>query len=139
VPYKGTTEATTDLLGGHIDGSVDFIGKAVLARFDNTVNVVGITGSKRIGPYATFESMGAKGLTGVTNDYFLFVHQSVDEATKKELNTIFRQAINSSARVKELCTDDFGTVANTPYEQLTSINTGNATRWSRLASGMNMD
>jgi hypothetical protein len=83
--------------------------------------------------------MGAKGLTGVTNDYFLFVHQSVDEATKKELNTIFRQAINNSTRVKEHCTDDFGTVANTPYEQLTSINTGNSTKWAKLASGMNMD
>jgi tripartite-type tricarboxylate transporter receptor subunit TctC len=139
VPYKGTTEATTDLLGGHIDGSVDFIGKAVLARFDSTVNIVGISGTKRIGSYATFESMGAKGLEGVTNDYFLFVHKSVDEATKKELNSIFRQAITSSTRIKELCTDDFGTVANTPYEQLTIINTGNATKWSNLASGMNMD
>jgi tripartite-type tricarboxylate transporter receptor subunit TctC len=139
VPYKGTTEATTDLLGGHIDGSVDFIGKAVLARFDSTVNIVGITGTKRIGSYATFESMGAKGLEGVTNDYFLFVHQSVDEATKKELNSIFRQAITSSTRIKELCTDDFGTVANTPYEQLNIINTGNVTKWSNLASGMNMD
>jgi tripartite-type tricarboxylate transporter receptor subunit TctC len=139
VPYKGTTEATTDLLGGHVDGSVDFIGKAVLARFDNTVNVVGITGNKRIGSYATFESMGAKGLTGVTNDYFLFVHQSVDEPTKKELHSIFRQATNNSTKVKEFCTDDFGTVANTPYEQLSSINTGNAAKWSRLASGMNMD
>lgn len=139
VPYKGTTEATTDLLGGHVDGSVDFIGKAVLARFDSTVNVVGVTGTKRIGSYATFESMGAKGLTGITNDYFLFVHQSVDEPTRKELNSIFRQAINNSARVKELCTDDFGTVANTPYDQLTSINAGNASKWSKLASGMTMD
>lgn len=139
VPYKGTTEATTDLLGGHVDGSVDFIGKAVLARFDSTVNVVGVTGTKRIGSYATFESMGAKGLTGITNDYFLFVHRSVDEPTRKELNSIFRQAINNSARVKELCTDDFGTVANTPYEQLATINTGNAAKWAKLASGMNMD
>lgn len=139
VPYKGTPEATTDMLGGHVDGSVDFIGKSALARFDGTVNIVGITGTKRIGSYATFESTGAKGLTGVTNDYFLFVHQSVDEATKKELNSIFRQAISSSTRTRELCTDDFGTVSDTPYEQLSGINTGNASKWAKLASGMKMD
>ena len=139
VPYKGTPEATTDMLGGHIDGSVDFIGKSTLARFDGTVNIVGITGTKNIGSYATFESMGVKGLTDVTNDYFLFVHQSVDEAIKKELNTIFRQAINKSAKVKEYCTEDFGTVSNTPYEKLTSINTENATKWSKLTAGINRE
>lgn len=139
ISYKGTPEATTDMLAGHVDGSVDFIGKSALARFDGTVNIVGITGNKRIGSYATFESTGAKGLTGVTNDYFLFVHQSVDEATKKELNSIFRQAISSSTRARELCTDDFGTVSDTPYEQLSGINTGNAAKWAKLASGMKMD
>lgn len=133
VPYKGTPEATTDMLGGHIDGSVDFIGTSVTSRFGTDIKVLGITGKRNIAGYSTFQSLNVNGLENVTNDYFYFVNKSVDVATRQELNRILTNSYTE--KTKFFCEDDFGQLVKTPFSQVDSINQSNKQRWEKLTSG----
>ena len=134
VPYKGTPEATTDMLGGHIDGSVDFIGTSVTSRFGTDIKVLGITGKRQINGYPTFQSLKIYGLENVTNDYFYFVNKSVDVATRQELNRILTNSYTE--KTKSLCEDDFGQLVKTPYTQVDEIHKSNKARWEKLTSGI---
>lgn len=134
VPYKGTPEATTDMLGGHIDGSVDFIGTSVTSRFGNDIKILGLTGKRSIGGFATFQSLQIKGLENVTNDYFFFINKSIDYSTRQELNKILTNANNE--KTKLLCEDDFGQLVNIPFTNLESLNQSNKYRWAKITSGV---
>lgn len=134
VPYKGTPEATTDMLGGHIDGSVDFIGTSVTSRFGTDIKVLGITGKRQINGYPTFQSLKIYGLENVTNDYFYFVNKSVDVDTRQELNRILTNSYTE--KTKSLCEDDFGQLVKTPYTQVDEIHKSNKVRWEKLTSGI---
>lgn len=134
VPYKGTPEATSDMLGGHIDGSVDFIGTSVFARFGNDIKVLGITGTRSINGHPTFQSLGVKGLENVTADWTISVNKSVDLVTRQELNRIFNNAVND--RTKHFCEDDFGQISKPAFNQIDSINQANKQRWEKLTAGL---
>lgn len=133
VPYKGTPEATSDMLGGHIDGSVDFIGTSVTSRFGNDIKVLGMTGKRSINGYPTFQSLKVNGLENVTNDYFYFVNKSVDTATRQELNRILTNSYTEKTRF--LCEDDFGQLVRTPFNQVDGIHQSNKQRWEKLTVG----
>jgi len=133
VPYKGTPEATTDMLGGHIDGSVDFIGTSVTARFGNDIKVLGLTGKRSLGGYPTFQSLQVKGLENVANDYFFFVNKSVDNTTRQELNKILTNAYNE--KTKFFCEDDFGQLVATAFNQVDSVNQSHKQKWEKLTIG----
>jgi tripartite-type tricarboxylate transporter receptor subunit TctC len=137
VPYKGTPEATSDMLGGHIDGSVDFIGTSVTARFSNDIKVLGITGRRNINNYPTFQSLKVNGLENITNDYFYFVSKSIDRSTRQELNRILNNAYTE--RTKFLCEDDFGELVKSPFNQIDIIHQANKSRWEKLTDGFNKE
>ena len=134
IPYKGTPDATTDMLAGHIDGSTDFIGKSISSRFDSTVKVWGITGTKNFGTFRTFAQQQVKGLDNVTNDYFMFVSSKTDTITRQELGRLFDANIND--RTKALCEDDFGTVTVTPNNRLDALHQQTKSRWIQLTQGI---
>jgi tripartite-type tricarboxylate transporter receptor subunit TctC len=133
VAYKGTPEATTDMLGGHIDGSVDFIGTSVTARFGNDIKVLGLTGKRSLSGYPTFQSLQVKGLENVSNDYFFFVNKSIDTSTRNELNKILTNAYTE--KTKFFCEDDFGQLVTTPFNQVDHVNLSHRQRWEKLTVG----
>ena len=134
IPYKGTPEATTDMLGGHVDGSVDFIGNSTLSRFDNTVSVLGITGKREINGYKPFHTKKIRGLEDVTNDYFIFADKTMPEELQQEFYNIFSKSI--SVKVKESCEDDFGYVRILPYNEYSKVHSMNAEKWTKITHGI---
>lgn len=134
VPYKGTPEATTDMLGGHIDGSVDTVGKSVTARFGNEVKALGITGKQNHGQFVTFQSQGVKGLEELVGDYLIFVPSGVDAATREELNRIFNAALGDN--VREICEDDYGYISRISHAQTETVHQANKARWANLTKGI---
>jgi tripartite-type tricarboxylate transporter receptor subunit TctC len=134
VPYKGTPEATTDMLGGHIDGAVEFVGKTVAARFDSSVHVLGITGTRSIHTYQTFQSQKIKGLEGVTNDYFMFVSDKVSTAIRGELNAIFNAALQS--KTQQYCEEDYGIISRLRLEQVDILHSQSKVKWEQLTKGI---
>lgn len=134
IPYKGTPEATTDMLAGHIDGSTDFIGKSISSRFDGSVKIWGITGTKNYASYRTFQQQQIKGLDNVTNDYFMFVSAKTDPAIRQELGKIFDASITE--RTRALCEDDFGTITTVPSTRLDLLHQQTKARWTQLSQGI---
>ena len=134
VPYKGTPEATTDMLGGHIDGSVDWMGPSVTARFTNDVKVVGVTGTRSVNGHQTFQSLKIKGLENITVGHYFFVNKTVDDTTRQELHKILSDALTE--KPKSICEIDFGQLVKTPYKQLDSVNQTNRIIWEKLTAGI---
>lgn len=134
VPYKGTPEASGDMLGGHIDGSVDFIGTTVISRLGKDIKVLGITGARDINQYPSFQSLRVKGLEKLTVDFFFVVSKTVDNTTRKELYQILTDA--ATEKSKSICEDDFGKLVKTPYSQLDSVHQTNKVVWENLTVGI---
>ena len=127
VPYKGTPEATSDMLGGHIDGSVDYTGKSTFARFPAEVKVVGITGTKDYPRMPTFKSQKIKGLDNVVASFYIFVPANVSKSQQEELSQIFYTAYNDG--VKDKCEEDYGVIQKTPFTQLEKLNQNTQQFW----------
>ena len=134
VPYKGTPEASSDMLGGHIDGSVDFIGTTVTSRFGNDIKVLGITGKRNINGYTSFQSLKIKGLENMTVDYYFFVNNTVDNSIRQELHKILTDAVTE--KPKSICEDDFGQFVKSPYSQTDSTHQSNKVVWEKLTAGI---
>jgi tripartite-type tricarboxylate transporter receptor subunit TctC len=107
IPFKGTPEMSTAVLGGHLDVSIDFL--AGTARGNDNINVLAITGTKNHDNARTFQSQGLPGYDALTISYYLLMHNKTDPAVVKELNDIMTRAV-VNPRVQKLCNQDFGTV-----------------------------
>ena len=130
VPYKDTPTAVADMLGGHIDSSVDLISIGNLARLSSDAKVIGITGNRNINGLPNFSSMGVRGLNNLTNSYYFWVPKITALSVQKELNQIFNSAI--TAQVREGCANEFGTVEPSSLEQLSIIDRNNRASWANL-------
>jgi len=136
VGYKGTPEATTDMLGGHVDASVDFTGPSVTQRFTGSVNVLGITGTKDRKGMKTFQSQGIKGLDQLTHGHYVFVRSDVRTATKLELSSIINSAYSNHAKITEICEQDGGTLNAVPFNKLEQLNQDNIRSWTIFTKGI---
>jgi tripartite-type tricarboxylate transporter receptor subunit TctC len=136
IAYKGTPEATTDMLGGHVDTSVDFLGPMTLARFSEQdhVHVLGITGEKDFPGFKTFKSQNVKGLDQLVHAHYIFVKSNVGEDVKKELAGIFTTAIGDN--VRKTCVDDFGTIDKLSYSAAEKLHQANIAKWAQFTKGM---
>lgn len=64
VPYKGTPQAITDLLGGQVDLMFPDLTPSVPLVKDGRLRALGVTGSKRISILPDVPTMAEAGLTG---------------------------------------------------------------------------
>jgi tripartite-type tricarboxylate transporter receptor subunit TctC len=136
IPYRGTPEATTDMLGGYLDASVDFLGPMTLARFSeqDRVHVLGITGEKDFPGFTTFKSQNVKGLEQIVHTHYIFVKRNVSEDVKKELAGIFAAGIGDN--VRKTCVADFGVIEKLPYAATEKTHQANIARWEQFTKGM---
>lgn len=132
VPYKGTPEATNDMLGGHIDGSVDFVGPATVSRLPGDVRILGITGTKSVNGFKTFKEQGYSGLEDITNSYYIFVKNSVDNTLAAEISDVLYKGFND--KVKTYCETGQGTLTKTPRENLQDLNAKNIEIWKKATA-----
>lgn len=103
--YQGTPEMTKDVIGGHLDVSVDFLSSAV--QFKDQINVLGITGTVNHGSAKTFASQGITGMNQTTHANFIIFPEGADP----RLIEITRQALSKvleSTRLQDSCKQEFG-------------------------------
>lgn len=134
VPYKGTPEATTDMLGKHIDTSIDLLSVGNLARLTPDTSVIGISGTRSLPNMPSFSSLKVKGLDNLTNSYYVFVPRSTDAATAQELNRIFNTAINDA--VRESCNNERGIVEIVPFDRTEKLHQTNQAQWRQITQGI---
>lgn len=129
IPYKGTVEGITDMMGGHIDAAADL--GTNLTRLASGVSVVGITGTRSLPGMPSFASQQIQGVENLTIGYYMFVPVTVDTETAKNLNQIFNAAAMSDA-VQQSCTNESGMVYITPFDRIDQVNRANITRWQSI-------
>lgn len=116
VGFKGTPDITLQVLGGHIDLSVDW-----LAGVNNdNLNVLGITGVHNYDNAKTFRSQGLLGFEEIANSYYLFINKNTDPTVTKELNDIMARAV-VAPKVRAYCQQDFGQYSNVSGAKAQSI------------------
>jgi hypothetical protein len=127
------------MLGGHLDGSVDFIGISTFAKFPPNVkvNVLGITGTVSHPGLPTFKSQGIQGLDSLTSNYYIFVSTSVPIHIQQELNQIFNSAVNQG--VRDNCEDDYGKTIKIPFVQTSKLHQESIAYWRKVTSGMSKE
>lgn len=101
--FKDTPSITVNLLGDHLDLSVDWLAGVN----DDRIKVLGITGTVNVGNARTFRSQGLSGFENLTNSYYLFINKSMDPALSTDLVAVLARA-SQNARVQEFCRKDFG-------------------------------
>jgi tripartite-type tricarboxylate transporter receptor subunit TctC len=131
VPYKTTPEATTDVLGGHIDSSVDFLGQVTLSRLTGDTKIIGITGTINHRGMKTFASQGFKGLEDIKVGYYFYVKNDISLDIQKEISDILYQAYNEVT--KRHCETDFGSINKIPFENLKSVHSKNINYWRSVS------
>lgn len=129
IPYKDTVASYSDMMGKHIDVSVDLLSSSTLAKMTSDTRVVGISGTRKISDYQQI-----KELANLTNNYWFFAPTTVNPEVRKQLNTILTSAINK--RVRDDCANEYGHITLLPYDKLESLNSNNKMFWKNMTSGM---
>ena len=102
VPYKSSTEALQDVLGGHIDLTYEFLGDAEAKG----VKILGITGTKKIKNYPMLKDMGYPDNAEFIGIYHILVKKDVPDEVVRELRAIFNEA-EKSTKFQELYNSDY--------------------------------
>jgi tripartite-type tricarboxylate transporter receptor subunit TctC len=132
VPYKDTVAASTDMLGQHIDASIDLLSEGTIARMPQEVSVVAMSGTQKIGNAET-----AKSLSDMNAGYWFFIPKTVDKSVQKDLNRIFTSAIDS--KVKAACASERGTINPVAFEKLDELHETNKKNWKNLTAGIKVE
>lgn len=132
VPYKDTVAASTDMLGQHIDASIDLLSDGTVAGMPQDVTVVAMSGTQKMGNAET-----AKSLSDMNAGYFFFIPKSVDKTVQRDLNRIFTSAIDS--KVKGACAAERGTINPVAFEKLDELHETNKKNWKNLTAGIKVE
>lgn len=135
VPYKTIPEATTDMLAGHIDGNVGFVGKGSLSMISPDVSILGITGTRSFPGLPTFASLKVKGVEHLTNNFYILVPRTTDTKLAQDFNKIFNNAANSDA-FKEICSGERGVVESVSFDRTEKEHQANIQQWKQLTRGI---
>lgn len=135
IPYKGLPESITDMLGGHLDATVAFVGSGSAALQIPGVSVLGISGNRSLPGMSTFASLNIKGVDQLTNSFYIFAPKTLDPVVAREFNSIFNAAVNSSP-YKETCASERGTVESLSFDQAERLHQSNIQKWRRFAQGI---
>lgn len=102
VPYKSSTEALQDVLGGHIDLTFEFLGDAEAKG----AKIIGVTGRNKIKNYPLLKDMGYTNQADLVGVYLILVKKELADDQVAELRKIFVDA-EKSTRVQELYKSDY--------------------------------
>jgi tripartite-type tricarboxylate transporter receptor subunit TctC len=102
VPYKSSTEAVQDVLGGHIDLTYEFLGDAEAKG----VRILGTTGPTKIKNYPQLKDMGYPDAVDYIGIYHILVKKNTPDDVVQELRVIFAQA-ERSTKFQELYRSDY--------------------------------
>jgi tripartite-type tricarboxylate transporter receptor subunit TctC len=101
-PYKSSTEALQDVLGGHIDLTFEFLGDAEAKG----ANIVGVTGRTKVKSYPLLKDIGYSNQADLVGVYLILVKKDTPDAVVNELRAIFEKA-EKNTRVQELYASDY--------------------------------
>jgi tripartite-type tricarboxylate transporter receptor subunit TctC len=104
VPYKSSTDALRDVMGGHIDLTFEYLGDA--EGFNS--KILGVAGTTKIKSYPLLIDIGFPNQANMVNSYFILVKNDINEDQYNELQQLFIRA-EKAPNVQELYRKDHST------------------------------
>lgn len=138
VPYKGTREASIDVIAGNLDLSVAFLGEVVGFLDKGDLAALGISGKKTVRGVATLESQGFAGVGEVVNMHSLQVPKSMPEAQYNELRALVVDAARAD-NVQKAYAVDFCDASNLGVTDTQRWFDNQVTLWKRLSQDVRVD
>ncbi len=140
VPYRGSPQAMTDLLGGHIDSIFsDPVTAAGLVQ-KGSVRVLAVTSLKRAPTMPEVPSLDESGLPGFELIAWVgaFVHAKTPQANVIRLNAMINTILNDPASASYLLATGATPFPTTP-EQLGEFAETDTRRWAKIVEAAKME
>jgi tripartite-type tricarboxylate transporter receptor subunit TctC len=139
IPYKGTAQLVTDLVGGHVQASF----AAITPSFGNiktgNLRALAVTGPKRSPLLPDVPTVAESGLAGfeVMLNYGLLAPTGTPKPIVDKINEAMRVAIQNEEVRKRIAADGADAVSSTPAEY-GAIVERDMVRWSALIKKLNL-
>lgn len=104
VPYKSSTDAVKDVMGGHIDLTFEYLGDAEAYG----AHILGVAGTATVKNYALLKDIGFPNQADMVNSYFILANNSASAEQVQELRKLFTRAEKNKS-VQELYAKDHST------------------------------
>jgi tripartite-type tricarboxylate transporter receptor subunit TctC len=137
VPYKGTREASLDVLSGNIDLSVAFLGEVEGFLDSKELTALGISGKKAVRGIATLESQGFAGMSEVVNMHSLQVSRRMPDAQYNELRNLV-MSVAQKPNVQRAYAVDYCSSSNLGAEQTQAWTNSQIDLWKKLSQGVKL-
>lgn len=138
VPYKGTREASIDVLGGNIEMSVAFLGEVEGFLDKGELTALGISGRKTVRGIATLESQGFTGVGEVVNMHSLQVPRTMPTEQYMELRRLVTDAARTDS-VQRAYAVDYCDPSNLESVATQRWFDSQVALWKRLSQGVKLD
>jgi len=138
VPYKGTREASIDVIAGNLDLSVAFLGEVVGFLDQHELAALGISGKKTVRGIATLESQGFAGVGEVVNMHSLQVPKSMPDTQYNELRALVVDVARAD-NVQKAYAVDFCDASNLGVADTQRWFDNQVTLWKRLSQDVKVD
>ncbi len=137
VPYKGTREASIDVIAGNIELSVAFLGEVEGFLDKGDLFALGISGRSSVRGIPTLESQGFAGVGEVVNMHSLQVSRSMPSAQYNELRALVVEAAKAAGVQRAYAVD------YCEASKLDSVSTqrwfdAQIALWKRLSNGVSI-
>jgi tripartite-type tricarboxylate transporter receptor subunit TctC len=137
VPYKGTREASIDVISGNLDLSVAFLGEVEGFLDKGELYALGISGRKVVRGIPTLESQGFTGVGEVVNMHSLQVPRTMSDAQYNELRAMVVEAARADS-VQRAYTVDYCDASNLDSVATQRWFDGQVALWKRLSQGVKL-
>ncbi len=139
IPYKGTGQLVTDLVGGHVQVSFGVIPPAYGNIKAGKLNALAVTGPKRSGLMPEVPTAAETGLPGfdVVLNYGLLAPAGTPKPIVDKINAAMRTAIANPDVQKRISADGAEAASSTPAEYAAIVKRDHE-RWSALIKKLNL-
>jgi tripartite-type tricarboxylate transporter receptor subunit TctC len=139
IPYKGTAQLVTDLVGGHVQASFAAITPSMGNIQAGNLRALAVTSPKRSTLLPDVPTVAESGLSGfdVMLNYGLLAPAGTPKPIVDTINAAMRTAISNPEVQKRIAADGGEAVSSTP-EEYQAIVDRDMTRWSALIRKLNL-
>lgn len=137
VPYRGTREASLDVVAGNIELSVAFLGEVEGFLDRGELHALGVSGRRRVRGIATLESQGFAGVGEVVNMHSLQVPRTMPDNQYQELRALVTEAAQA-ASVQRAYSVDYCEASALDSTATQRWFEGQIALWKRLSQGVRL-
>jgi tripartite-type tricarboxylate transporter receptor subunit TctC len=139
IPYKGTAQSITDLVGGHVAVACNIIPPAFGNLKAGTLRAIAVTSAKRSSHFPDVPTVAESGLPGFESDlyYGLLAPAGTPRPIVERLNRELRAALSQQDVRARIANDAAEPLSSTPEEHAALLDR-DETKWSTLIRKLNL-